>query len=67
MAISIKKMVNDYFEGNRAAAANAAGLNSVQQLNNMISAGRQVAQLADGNWIVLTSKSKIFQLLTDNQ
>lgn len=61
MKISIKEMVDKHFSGDRTAAAKAAGINTVQQLNNMISEGRKVARLADGNWIMLTEKTKIFQ------
>ncbi|TCD12269.1 hypothetical protein E0D81_21790 [Lelliottia amnigena] len=61
MRISIVQMVNDYYEGSREKAAKAAGINSVQQLNNLVSKGHEVARLDNGDWIMLTSKTKIFQ------
>ncbi|EAN4566496.1 hypothetical protein LW059_004505 [Salmonella enterica] len=61
MRISIVQMVNDYYEGNREKAAQAAGINSVQQLNNLVSKGYEVARLDNGDWIMLTSKTKIFK------
>lgn len=61
MRISIVQMVNDYYEGNREKAAKAAGINSVQQLNNLISKEYEVAKLDNGDWIMLTSKTKIFK------
>lgn len=61
MRISIVQMVNDYYEGSREKAAKAAGINSVQQLNNLVSKGYEVARLDNGDWIMLTSKTKIFK------
>ncbi|WP_127881756.1 hypothetical protein [Enterobacter asburiae] len=61
MRISIVQMVNDYYEGSREKAAKAAGINSVQQLNNLVSKGHEVARLDNGDWIMLTSKTKIFR------
>lgn len=61
MRISIVQMVNDYYEGNRVKAAKAAGINTVQQLNNLVAKGYEVARLDTGDWIMLTSKTKIFR------
>ncbi|NOI32036.1 hypothetical protein [Vibrio coralliilyticus] len=61
MKISIKQMIDDYYDGNREAAAKAAGINTVYQLNNLVSEGKQVARLDNGDWIMLTKKSKIFK------
>lgn len=55
-------MIDDYYDGDRVAAANAAGIRTVQQLNNLVGAGWHVAKLADGNWIMITSKTKIFKM-----
>lgn len=62
MPISIVQMVNDYYDGNREQAAKAAGIKTVQQLNNLISKGHEVARLDNGDWIMLTSKTKIFKM-----
>ena len=60
--IPLKQMIDDYYDGDRVAAANAAGIRTVQQLNNLVGAGWHVAKLADGNWIMITSKTKIFKM-----
>lgn len=62
MKISIRKMVDDYFGGDRNEAAKSAGIGSVYQLNNLISEKREVMLLADGSWIMVTKTSKIFKL-----
>lgn len=54
-------MVNDYYGGNRDTAAKAAGIKTVQQLNNLVSKGYEVARLDNGDWVMLTSKTKIFK------
>lgn len=61
MQISIVQMVNDYYGGNREEAAQAAGIKTIQQLNNLISKGHKVTRLENGDWIMLTSKTKIFK------
>ncbi|ELI5720942.1 hypothetical protein RRK67_004069 [Vibrio fluvialis] len=61
MRISIVQMVNDYYGGNRETAAKAAGIKTVQQLNNLVSKGYEVARLDNGDWVMLTSKTKIFK------
>lgn len=61
MRISIIQMINDYYDGNRETAAKAAGIKTVQQLNNLVSKGHEVARLDNGDWIMLTSKTKIFK------
>ena len=61
MRISIVQMVNDYYNGNREAAAKAAGINTIQQFNNIVSKGYEVARLDYGDWVMLTSKTKIFK------
>ena len=42
-------------------AAEAAGIRTVQQFNNLVSQGYEVARLDNGDWIMLTSKTKIFK------
>ena len=54
-------MIDDYYNGNRENAAKAAGIKTVQQLNNLVSKGYEVARLDNGDWIMLTSKTKIFK------
>ncbi len=61
MKILLATMVDEYFEGNRNEAIKAAGINTVQQLNNYISEGREVMRLDNGNWIMVTNKTKIFK------
>ena len=61
MRISIVQMVNDYYNGNREAAAKAAGINTIQQFNNLVSKGYEVARLDNGDWVMLTSKTKKFK------
>lgn len=45
--------------GNRAAIAKQAGI-SVQQLNNYVSQGREVKELACGGYVMITDKTKVF-------
>lgn len=61
MRISIVQMVNDYYDGNREKAAKASGIKTIQQFNNLVSKGYEVARLDNGDWIMLTSKTKIFK------
>lgn len=61
MRIPIIQMINDYYDGNREVAAKAAGIKTVQQLNNLVSKGHEVARLDNGDWVMLTSKTKIFK------
>lgn len=61
MKISIVQMVNEYYGGSRKKAAEAAGIRTVQQFNNLVSQGYEVARLDNGDWIMLTSKTKIFK------
>lgn len=61
MRISIVQMIKDYYGGNREIAAKAAGINTVQQLNNLVSKGYEVARLDNGDWVMLTSKTKVFK------
>lgn len=60
MRIPLKKMVNDYFDGDRNAAAQSCGLDTSSQIYNLISKGAEVEMLQNGNFILLTKISKVF-------
>ena len=60
--ITIRKMVDDYFGGDRTKAAHAAGIKTVFQLNNLMSQDAEVAKLESGAWIMVTKTSKIFKV-----
>lgn len=64
MRIPIKQMIDDYYGGDRKEAAKAAGIKTVQQLNNLVSQGAIVARLDNGDWIMLTKTAKIFKKVT---
>lgn len=57
--ITVKQMIEDYFGGNREAAAESAGV-TVAFLNNWVSQEREVMRLDNGNFILATKTQKIF-------
>jgi len=57
--ITVKQMIDDYFGGNRAAAAESAGV-TLDFLNNWLSQGREVMRLDNGDFILTTKTQKIF-------
>ena len=59
--MKIIKMIKQ-LGGNRAAIAKQAGI-SVQQLNNMVSQGREVEQLSGGGFVVLAKNTVRFKAL----
>ncbi len=60
MKITVKQMIDDYFGGNRASAAEAAGV-TLQFLNNWVSQEREVIRLDNGDFILATKTQKIFK------
>ncbi len=52
-------MIDDYFKGDRKAAAAAANI-SVGQLNNLVSQGREVKRLDGGGFVLMNAKTMIF-------
>ncbi len=46
--------------GHRATIASNNGM-SEQQLNNYVSQGREVLELADGRFVLVTGKTKFFK------
>jgi len=46
--------------GSRSEIAKSANI-SLAQLNNYVSEGREVLELANGDYILVTSKTKIFK------
>lgn len=60
MKITVKQMIDDYFGGNRAAAAESAGV-TLDFLNNWLSQGREVMRLDNGDFILTTKTQKVFK------
>ena len=60
MKISIEDMIEKHFSGDRKSAAAAANI-TVAFLNNMVSQKRDVLLLENGNFILESKKSKIFE------
>ena len=60
MKITVKQMIDDYFSGNRVAAASSAGV-SIQFLNNWVSQDREVLRLDNGDFILVTKTQKVFK------
>jgi hypothetical protein len=58
--ITVKQMIDDYYSGNRAAAAESAGV-TLQFLNNWVSQEREVMRLDNGNFILVTKTQKVFK------
>ena len=46
--------------GHRATIAKQAGM-SEQQLNNLVSQGREVLKLESGDYILITKKTQVFK------
>ena len=61
MKITVRKLAEDYFKGNRNEAANAAGV-SIDLFNNWVSEKREAILLADGNFVLESGRTKIFNL-----
>lgn len=59
--MNIKQMIESKFEGCREAAAKACGI-SIGNLNMCISRKYEVSELETGDFIMLTSKTKIFKV-----
>ena len=59
MKISVEDMIEKHFNGDRKLAAAAADI-TVAFLNNMVSQDRDVLLLENGDFILNSKKSKIF-------
>lgn len=57
--MKLKEFADKYLS--RAACANDLGI-TTNNLNMLISRDREVEQLKDGRWILITSKHKIFTI-----
>ena len=57
--MKLKDLVK-HLELPRAEIAKSANI-SLAQLNNYVSEGREVLELANGDYILITSKTKIFK------
>lgn len=60
MRITVEQMINDYFGGDRQAAADAVSV-SVPFLNNWLSQKREVLLLHNDDFILTTKTQKIFK------
>lgn len=60
MKITVKQMIDDYFGGNRIAAADSVGV-TLGFLNNWVSQGREVLRLDNGDFILVTKTQKVFK------
>ena len=62
--MSLKKFLEVYYRENRKRLAKAANTN-VFVINNWLCQRRSVIELADGRWMLLSSKQVIFPLDED--
>ncbi|NRA71984.1 MAG: hypothetical protein HRU24_13260 [Gammaproteobacteria bacterium] len=65
MKIKLIKMVDDYYGGSRKLARESLvsdDLMSPYAFNNLISQDRDVMRLESGDFILVTSKSKVFKV-----
>ena len=60
MKITVRGMADTYFKGNRNEAAKAAGV-TLQFFNNWISQEREVMQLDNGDFVLVTKTTKIIK------
>lgn len=61
MEITLKQLLDDYFKGDRDAAATACGV-SVAFFNNWMSEGRSVMRLDNGDFALKNKKQKVFKI-----
>ena len=54
-------MIDKHFGGDRNLVATCAGVTRVQQVNNWVSEGREVVELKDGGFVLLSDKVKIIK------
>lgn len=60
MRIKVRDMADNYFNGDRNKAADAAGV-SIQFFNNWISQEREVMRLDNGDFVLVTERMKIIK------
>lgn len=60
MRIKVREMADNYFNGDRNKAADAAGV-SIQFFNNWISQEREVMRLDNGDFVLVTERMKIIK------
>lgn len=60
MKIKVREMTDTYFNGDRNQAAKAAGV-SLQFFNNWVSQEREVMRLDNGDFVLVTSRTKIIK------
>lgn len=60
MKIKVRDMADNYFNGDRNKAAEAAGV-SIQFFNNWISQEREVMRLDNGDFVLVTERMKIIK------
>lgn len=61
MEITVQKLLDDYFKGDREAAARSCGV-TVAFFNNWISQKRKVMRLDNGDFALMNTKPKIFKI-----
>ncbi len=61
MKITVRKLIDDHFNGDRKVAAKAAGM-TIFFLNNLVHQGREVMLLDDGDFILVTKITKIITM-----
>ncbi|MFA0809491.1 hypothetical protein [Microbulbifer epialgicus] len=54
--LPIKDMIDRHYSGDRNLVASCAGVSKVQQVNNWVSKGREVVELKDGGFALLSDK-----------
>jgi hypothetical protein len=57
---TIREMIKQVYGGNRELAATQCGM-KVNNVTQLISRGYDVAELKNGDWVMLTDKTKIFK------
>lgn len=54
-------MIEKHFNNDRNLVAKKAGVSTVNQVNNWVSEDREVVELKDGRFILLSKKVKIIE------
>jgi hypothetical protein len=58
--ITIREMIKQVYSGSRELAAKQCGM-KVNNVTQLIHRGYDVAELKNGDWVMLTDKTKIFK------
>lgn len=59
--MKVIEMIDKHYDGDRNLVAQCAGVSTVQQVNNWVSENRDVLELKNGGYVLLSDKVKIIK------